>query len=264
MSARHGWKAARDSGGRFLLRMEDIDTGRCRGEYEDAIQEDLRWLGLDWDGEVRRQSEHWDDYRAALTQLSEQGLIYPCFCTRKEIEQEVAGAGHAPHGALGVLYPGTCRHLSESARAARLASAPSYALRLNTGAALQHTGPLRWWDQHRGWIDARPAETSGDVVLARKETPTSYHLSVTVDDHLQGVTLVTRGEDLLEATHIHRLLQALLGYAPPRYAHHPLLCDPSGRRFAKRDKDLTLRAMRESGLSPQDVWSRIEPSVSPP
>jgi glutamyl-Q tRNA(Asp) synthetase len=258
-SALEGWRAAREAGGRFLLRIEDIDHTRCRAEYADAIIEDLRWLGLDWDGPIRIQSEHLDDYRAALGRLEAEGLLYPCFCTRREIQAEIARAGGAPHlgpgGELGMPYPGTCRHLSAAERSERLRGAADYALRLDVGAALARTGPLDFVEEGRGGprsVEADPAAL-GDVVLARKEMPTSYHLAVTVDDALQGVTLVTRGADLFAATPIHRLLQALLGLPIPRYRHHPLLTDAMGRRLAKRDRALTIRAMREAGMKAEQI-----------
>jgi glutamyl-Q tRNA(Asp) synthetase len=257
-SALEGWRAAREAGGRFLLRIEDIDQTRCRPEYETAILEDLRWLGLDWDGPVRRQSEHFEDYRAALARLDAAGLLYPCFCTRREIQAEIARAGGAPQGELGAPYPGTCRRLSAAEREARRRAAPDYALRLDVAAALAHTGPLEWYEGEER-IRADPAAL-GDVVLARKEVPTSYHLAVTVDDALQGVTLVTRGVDLLAATHIHRLLQALLDLATPGYRHHPLLLDASGRRLAKRDRAVTIRAMREDGMTPEEVIAAAQSS----
>jgi len=255
-SALEGWRAAREAGGRFLLRIEDIDHTRCRPEYADAIIEDLTWLGLDWDGPIRRQSEHFDDYRAALSRLEAAGLLYPCFCTRRDIQAEIARAGGAPQGEIGAPYPGTCRHLSAAERAARRREAADYALRLDVGAALACTGPL-YWLEGEARIEANPAAL-GDVVLARKEIPTSYHLAVTVDDALQGVSLVTRGVDLFAATQIHRLLQALLGLPTPRYRHHPLLTDDAGRRLAKRDRALTIRAMREAGRSLQEILAAAQ------
>jgi glutamyl-Q tRNA(Asp) synthetase len=257
-SAWEGWHAAREAGGRFLLRIEDIDRTRCRPEFDAAIREDLAWLGLDWDGEVRRQSEHFDDYRAALARLGDAGLLYPCFCTRRDIQAEIAGAGGAPQGEAGPVYPGTCRHLGAAERAARIAAGANYALRLYVAQSIGRTGPLDWSE------DGRPitatSEVLGDVVLARKDVPVSYHLAVTVDDALQGVTLVTRGVDLLTATHVHRLLQALLGLPTPSYRHHELLTDPAGRRLAKRDKAQTVRAMREAGLTPADILGRAQSS----
>ncbi len=251
-SALIGWRAARAACGRFLLRIEDIDRARCREEFVTAITADLAWLGLDWDGAVRRQSEHLEDYRAALERLTEAGLVYPCFCTRAAIKAEIARAVAAPQDEGQPLYPGICRHLSAAERVLRQASGEGFALRLDVAKAVARTGPLGWEEEGRGRILAQP-EILGDVVLARKDTPTSYHLAVTVDDALQGVTLVTRGEDLFAATHIHRLLQALLDLPVPRYRHHRLLTDASGKRFAKRDQALTLRALREAGRTPEEV-----------
>lgn len=251
-SAAVGFLAARRVGGRFLLRIEDIDAGRCRPDFTTAILTDLAWLGLSWEEPVRRQSEHGDDYRAALGRLEALGLLYPCFCTRKDIAAEIDGAGAAPHGPDGRAYPGTCRRLSPAERAARMAAGQPYALRLDMTAALRCSGPLWWHDATAGRVAADPAPF-GDVVLARKDTPTSYHLAVTVDDALQGVTLVTRGADLFAATHVHRLLQALLDLPVPAYAHHRLLTDAAGKRFAKRDHSLTLAALRAAGHSPAEV-----------
>jgi glutamyl-Q tRNA(Asp) synthetase len=250
-SAWEGWRAAREAGGRFLLRIEDIDRTRCRPEYGTAILDDLAWLGLAWDGEVRRQSEHFDDYRAALAELDGDGMLYPCFCTRREIQAEIARAGGAPQGEAGPAYPGTCKRLSPSERGAKIAAGADYALRLDVGKAIARTGPLKWSEDERA-VPATP-EVLGDVVLARKDAPVSYHLAVTVDDALQGVTLVTRGIDLFAATHIHCLLQALLGLTAPIYRHHPLLMDAADRRLAKRDKALTIREMREAGMRPDEI-----------
>jgi glutamyl-Q tRNA(Asp) synthetase len=240
---------ARRDGGRFLLRIEDIDATRCRREFVDAILEDLDWLGLAWEEPVRRQSEHMDDYRAAIERLEAMGVLYPCFCTRKDIAAEIARAGGAPHGPDGALYPGICRGLDASTRAARRAAGTAYALRLDVVRALAITGPLTWRDEAAGEIAADPLSL-GDVVLARKETPTSYHLAVTLDDHLQGVTTVTRGTDLFHATHVHRLLQALLGLDVPRWHHHRLLRDASGERLAKRAGAPTLQLLRARGTHP--------------
>lgn len=248
-SALAGWRAARAAGGRFLLRIEDIDRTRCRPAFTDAILEDLAWLGIDWDGPVRIQSEHFAEYRATLDALQARGLLYPCFCTRAEI----AAAASAPQGPEGPVYPGTCRHLSDAARAARIAAGAPYALRLDMAAAHAAVpGRLSFAEQGRGRLACDPMRF-GDVVLARKDTPASYHLCVTHDDALQGVTLVTRGEDLLAATDIHRLLQALMGWPEPAYAHHPLLTDPTGRRLAKRDGARSLRDLRAAGLTPPEV-----------
>jgi len=255
-SALEGWRAAREAGGRFLLRLEDIDHTRCRAEYATAIAEDLTWLGLDWDGPIRRQSEHFADYRAALAQLEAAGLLYPCFCTRRAIQAEIERAGGAPQGEMGAPYPGTCRHLGAAERNDKRRLAPDYALRLDVAAALARTGPLTWSEDGRR-VEAQPA-VLGDVVLARKEMPTSYHLAVTVDDALQGVSLVTRGADLFAATHIHRLLQALLGLPTPQYRHHPLLTDAEGRRLAKRDRALSIRAMRQAGMTPTEILNAAD------
>lgn len=245
-------RAARSAGGRFLLRIEDIDRARCRPEFEAGILEDLAWLGLEWERPARRQSEHMADYESALARLEAKGLLYPCFCTRRDILAEVARAAGAPHGPEGPLYPGTCRRLSPDERARRLAQGLPYALRLDVAAAAREAGPLDWHDAALGEQRAAP-ESHGDVVLARKEMRTSYHLAVTVDDHRQGVSLVTRGEDLIAATAVQRLLQALLGLDVPRYHHHPLLKDAAGRRLAKRDRAMTIAALRASGASPEAV-----------
>jgi glutamyl-Q tRNA(Asp) synthetase len=236
----------------FRLRLEDIDTTRCRPEYAEAILEDLRWLGLDWDGEVRVQSQHFPEYARALGKLQQRGLLYPCFCSRAEI----ARAQSAPHGVEG-RYPGTCRALSAQARAARIASGAPYALRLDMAAARRGAGALRFYEENTGWVEAAP-EPLGDVVLARKDTPSSYHLCVVHDDALQGITHVIRGEDLREATHIHVLLQALLGLSTPIYAHHRLLTDATGKRLAKRDKAATLRDMRAAGTKPEEILRQFE------
>jgi glutamyl-Q tRNA(Asp) synthetase len=264
MSARHRRAGARRGrpAARFLLRIEDIDHTRCRAEYETAILEDLAWLGLAWDGPVRRQSEHFEDYRNALSRLEADGLLYPCFCTRREIQAEITRAGGAPQGEMGAPYPGTCRHLSAAQRAQRRRDMPDYAWRLDVAAALARTGPLDFVEEGQGrprQILADPAPL-GDVMLARKEVPTSYHLAVTVDDALQGVTLVTRGIDLFAATHVHRLLQALLALPTPRYRHHPLLTDSTGRRLSKRDRAATIRAMRAAGMTPDEVLAAAQSS----
>lgn len=252
------FNAAQQSGGRFIVRIEDIDQGRCRAEFEDAIYEDLSWLGLQWEEPVRRQSDHFDEYAGALETLEKRGLLYPCFCTRKEIQTEIAQSGHAPHvGPDGPLYPGTCRNLNTDERKARMANEKSYAMRLDMAKAKRDAGTLQWLDAKNNETVTATPEIFGDVVLARKDTPTSYHLACTLDDHIQNVTLVTRGEDLYPATHVHRLLQALLGLDTPNYHHHRLMTDDSGTRFAKRDQALTIRALREQGLSPNEVREKI-------
>lgn len=256
-SALFAYEAAKRAGGRFLLRIEDIDLGRCRPEFEAAILADLAWLGLDWERPVRRQSEHFDDYAAALERLDELGVLYPCFCTRQEIAAEIARSPSAPHGPEGPLYPGSCRGLARAEARRRRGAGDAFALRLDVARARALVGgDLTWRDDEAGPVEARP-ERLGDVVLARKEVPTSYHLAVTVDDALQGVTLVTRGLDLFHATDVHRLLQALLGYPVPRYRHHRLIADAAGRRFAKRDRAASLAGLREAGLSPAELRRRL-------
>jgi glutamyl-Q tRNA(Asp) synthetase len=259
-SAWQGWQRARADGGRFLLRLEDIDQTRCRDEFAAAIVEDLAWLGLAWDGPVRRQSEHFGDYRRALDRLEAIGVLYPCFCTRREIAAEIGRSGAAPQGEARPPYPGTCRRLRAAERAARRAAGREHARRLDLAGAMALTGPLDWVEEGGGEprrVCADPAPF-GDVVLARKEIPASYHLAATLDDAVQGVTLVTRGADLAPATHVHRVLQALLGLPTPRYRHHPLVTDAAGRRLAKRDRAPTIRAMRSAGSSPADILAMVQ------
>ena len=251
-SALFAWHRAREAGGRFLLRLEDIDPTRCRPHFATAILEDLNWLGLVWDGEVRVQSQHFAEYRATLDELAARGLLYPCFCSRADIRQSAA-APHTPDGTP--RYLGTCRELSADQREARISAGEPYALRLHMDLALASLGEaatLTFEAAGEATIRCHP-EQFGDVVLARKDAPASYHLCVTHDDALQGVTLVTRGEDLKPATHLHRLLQALMGWPAPIYAFHPLLTDASGRRLAKRDHAATLRDLRAQGRSPAEV-----------
>lgn len=257
-SALFAFRLAQSAQGRFILRIEDIDPGRCKPEFEDAIIEDLAWLGLEWEEPVLRQSERLEIYAEALEQLEEMNLLYPCFCTRSDITAEINRSGAAPHltrhGPDGPVYPGICKALSKAERAARRAKGDPHALRLDMDAAMAATGPLTWHDRTRGEQVARP-DLFGDIVLARKDVATSYHLAVTVDDAAQGVTLVTRGNDLFAATHIHRQLQALLALDVPDWHHTVLLTDNKGARLAKRDKAFTLRAMREAGTDPEDLWA---------
>jgi glutamyl-Q tRNA(Asp) synthetase len=257
-SALNAWRRARSAGGRFLLRLEDIDPGRCRPHFAAAIVEDLSWLGLDWDDPPRIQSEHLAEYRNVLSQLAERQLLYPCFCTRADIAREISASAAAPHGPDGLLlYPGTCRHLSKAERAARTAAGEQFALRLDMAAAFRPG--LSYEEEGEGEIMCHP-ERFGDVVLARKDAPASYHLCVTHDDALQDVTLVTRGIDLKPATDLHRLLQVLMGWPTPTYAHHRLLTDTAGRRLAKRDEALTLRSLRAEGHSAQAIIQRLDQS----
>ena len=246
---------ARDAGEHFLLRIEDIDRARCRPEFEAAIFEDLAWLGLDWEKPVLRQTERTFAYREAMRRLTERGLVYPCFCTRKDIADEIARAGAAPHGAEGPLYPGICRDLPDAVRRERIASGIPYALRLDAAKAAAITAPLSF-QEHGEKIAVDPVSL-GDIVLARKEMPAAYHLAVVIDDAFQGVTLVTRGEDLLPATHAQRLLQALLGLPEPAYAHHKLILDAQGRKFSKRDSSATLRELRANGVTPAEIRMRL-------
>ncbi|MBS27830.1 MAG: tRNA glutamyl-Q(34) synthetase GluQRS [Alphaproteobacteria bacterium] len=252
------WRLTQSGGGRFLMRIEDIDQGRCRPEFEDAIFEDMAWLGIEWETPVLRQSERIDVYAEALDRLDQQGLLYPCFCTRADIAKEIEQSSTAPHtqthGPDGPIYPGICKALDEETRAARIAAGEAHALRLDMDKAVTRAGSLTWFDRTRGEQTAQP-EIFGDVVLARKDIATSYHLAVTIDDAAQGVTLVTRGEDLLSASHVHRLLQALLGLDVPEWHHMPLLANEEGIRLAKRDKAFTLRAMREAGTEPEEIWA---------
>lgn len=257
-SALLGFEAAAQAGGRFILRIEDIDQGRCRDEFVQGIYDDLEWLGLEWEAPVRVQSHHMADYQKALDALYSRGLIYPCFCTRAEIKAEIERAPSAPHGPDGPLYPGTCRSLPIRDADERKEAGVPHAWRLNLEKALEslQDAALGWHEDGKGFISAEPKRL-GDVVLARKDTPASYHLAVTHDDALQGVTHIIRGEDLFYATHIHRLLQALMGWPAPTYVHHPLLKDENGVRFAKRHKSETLSSLRASGVTAEDVRKRL-------
>ena len=261
----HAWSAlvahtrAREAGGRFLLRLEDIDPGRSRPEFAAAACEDLAWLGLNWDGPVRAQSAHLDGYRRILDQLAGRGLLYPCFCTRADITAEIAASRAAPHAAPdgSARYPGLCRRIDPGLARARMQAGEPHALRLDMGQACRQVGGgLSRIEEGQPAIPCHP-ELFGDVVLARKNAPASYHLCVTHDDALAGVTLVTRGSDLAASTDLHRLLQALMRWPEPVYAHHPLLHDASGRRLAKRDQALTLRALRHQGITPEEVLWRV-------
>ncbi|HXW25082.1 MAG TPA: tRNA glutamyl-Q(34) synthetase GluQRS [Xanthobacteraceae bacterium] len=256
---------ARAAGGRLLLRIEDIDRTRCRPEYEAAIHEDLAWLGITWERPVRRQSEHFADYRAALDRLTAMGLVYPSFESRAEIARLVAAreqAGPWPRDPDGVpLYPGTAKLLSAAERRQRMAREP-YALRLDMTAAIARTGDLDWSETGRGpdgetgRVPAAPAQW-GDVVLGRKETPTSYHLAVVLDDAVQDVTHVVRGEDLFRSTGVHRLLQALLDLPAPTFHHHRLIRDADGRKLAKSTRATGLRELRAQGRTPADIRNLV-------
>lgn len=258
-SALTAFRAAEAAGGRFILRIEDIDAGRCRPEFETALLEDLAWLGLGWETPVRRQSEHLDDYAAALARLREDGLLYRCFRTRREIAEEI---GRAPHGALEAWRGGP---MPPDEEARREAAGEPYAWRLSLDAAARRLGGidgLTFQEEgggpggEQGLVTARPA-LGGDVVLARKDVGVAYHLAVVVDDAVQGVTHVIRGQDLFEATHVQRLLQALLGLPTPIYRHHRLLTGPDGKRYAKRDRAETLAELRARGVKPEALIAEL-------
>jgi len=260
LSALLNFDMARAAGGRLLLRMEDIDAARCRPRYEEAIREDLAWLGVRWEEPVRRQSAHFDDYRAALARLEASGVLYPSFETRGEIKRLLAQqGGEWPRDPDGTpLYPGHARTLSPAERQARIAAGEPYALRLDIAAAAARVGSLTFMETgagpegETGTISAAP-QVWGDVVLARKELPTSYHLSVVADDAQQGITHVVRGRDLFWATSVHRLLQALLGLQVPAYHHHRLVLDESGCKLSKSTQATSLRALRQAGATPVDI-----------
>ena len=254
-SALTAWGAAHEAGGRFILRIEDIDPTRCKPEFDAAILEGMAWLGLDWETPVRRQSEHLADYAAVIEALQARDLLYRCFRTRKEILDAI---GDAPHGPAEAVRPGP--HAPED-EARLLAEGRPYAWRLSLDRAREALGEAAWTalsfieegegpDGETGLVRARP-ETAGDVVLARKDAGTAYHLAVTHDDALQGITHVIRGQDLFEATHIQRLIQTLMGWPAPVYRHHRLLTGPDGRRYAKRDQSVTLAELRAAGLTPE-------------
>jgi glutamyl-Q tRNA(Asp) synthetase len=253
---------AQRHGGRFLLRFEDIDHTRVREHFYAEIIEDLEWLGLKWTETPWQQRQRLGIYAQALASLQQQEMVYPCFCTRKDLAREIAAAPSAPHGLPDAIYPGTCRRLSASARLERIQRGESFAWRLDSLKAAQHLCPQAFLDIHHG-PQAVQAGLLGDVVIARKELMTSYHLAVVIDDAAQGVTLVSRGEDLLAATHVHCLLQGLLGLTTPLYWHHPLVCDERGKRLAKRDHAESLRHLRETGLSPIKLIAELEPLLQP-
>jgi len=257
-AARVAWERARNSGGRFLLRIEDLDHSRCHTDgYEASILDDLHWFGLDWDGPIVHQSTRREHYEAALATLDNLGLLYPCFCTRGEIRAEIAAMGQAPHAEdAAPVYPGTCRRLPDADRAERLATGTPHAVRFDIAAALHLTGPLHWHDRRAGRQTCRP-EVIGDPILTRKDGSIAYHLAVVVDDAAQGITLVTRGDDLFPSTHLHRLLQAVLHLPVPEWEHHPLILDADGKRLAKRDAPHSLRQLREAGHTPASLIERF-------
>ena len=268
----HGWSAllamamARENGGLFRLRIEDIDGTRSRPEHVDGIIRDLQWLGIEWDGDIVFQSARLDHYEAALDRLRGMGLLYPCFCTRADI----AASTTAPHGPEGPIYPGTCRPLSKGERARRISAGRAHAWRIDMAAAVDRAGPLSW-----DALPFPPASTTqairmaadplaaGDVVLARKDAPASYHLSCTLDDAAMGVSHVLRGEDLRAATDVHRLIQALLGLPSPIYCHHPLLVGADGKRLAKRDGSIALADLRAQGMDPRQLAQDLQAARFP-
>lgn len=243
---------AAGSAGRFLVRIEDLDQGRARPTYETAIEQDLAWLGLAWPRPMMKQSKRGAVYAQALQRLRDADLLYPCFCTRAQIRAEIAAAGQAPQGPEGPLYPGTCRGLSPAEREARMDEGAQPAWRLDVRAASARVGRLSWQDRAAGRQEAQAA-VLGDVVLARKDLGASYHLAVVLDDAEQEISLVTRGEDLFPATHLHRLLQSLLALPVPEWWHHRLILDEAGKRLAKRDDARSLATLREAGWSAQRV-----------
>jgi glutamyl-Q tRNA(Asp) synthetase len=258
LSALINYDAARATGGRFLLRIEDIDPARCRSEYEKAIYEDLNWLGIDWERPVRRQSDHFEEYRAILKELEKKGLIYPAFESRTEIMRFVSARTSAwPRDPDGTpLYSGNASKYSAAERKRKIESGKPYALRLNLNAVFQGLKlPPSWIETGNGEpreINAKP-ERWGDVILARKETSVSYHLAVVIDDAVQGITHILRGLDLYESTSIHRLLQEILSLPVPIYHHHRLILDINGKKLAKRDPSTTLRDLRLKGWTAADV-----------
>lgn len=265
-SALFNAKVAREAGGRLLLRIEDIDPQRSRPEYEQAIYEDLAWLGVEWEAPVRRQSDHLSDYALALDQLAAAGLVYPCFCTRGEIAAAVETLAEVrrswprdPDGSP--FYPGTCKRLSDQDKERRVASGRNAAMRLDMQAALARAQDKIGWREFYEGSEPRDvnAEPSlwGDAVVARKDIPTSYHLAVVVDDALQGVTDVVRGMDLFNATSLHRLLQVLLDLPAPRYHHHRLIEDEAGNKLSKSEGSRALRSLRDEGVSAQEVRRRL-------
>lgn len=261
-SALKNFEMAQRHDGRFLLRLEDIDLERCRPEYETAIYEDLEWLGITWETPVLRQSEHFSDYASAIERLQERGILFPCFCSRLDISRAISGVRDWPRDPDGgALYPGTCRHLPIEERNRRLASGQHAALRIDMGSAMAEVGHLLGWCEFGDSEDGRDirAEPSlwGDTVLARKDIPTSYHISVVVDDARQGITDVVRGKDLFNATSLHRLLQALLDLPVPRYHHHDLLRDASGQKLSKSTRAKSIRALRSEGVTPTDIRRRL-------
>ena len=271
LSALLNFDMARETGGRFLLRIEDIDATRCRPEFEAAIYQDLAWLGIEWEQPVRRQSEHFGAYRAALAKLQERRLTFPSFESRAELARMVGDRDvreRWPRDPDGVpVYPGAARQMKEEERAARIARGEPYAIRLDMAAALEWAGPLSWRETGpdapggEGAVIAHPPDW-GDVILARKDVPASYHLAVVLDDAAQGVTHVVRGADLYRSTDVHRVLQALLDVPAPVYCHHRLVLDEDGRKLSKSTQATGLRELRAQGATPQDIRGLVGPKLA--
>lgn len=251
--------ARSDADGKFLLRFEDIDTPRVREPYYEGIEQDLEWLGLSWDETPLRQTTRTQAYQSALETLKAKHLVYPCFCTRREIQQEWSAMAAAPHGPEGPLYPGTCRSMTAAEAARKIDSGIAHAWRLDAHAAHATAGTLTFDDLRFGVIKVDPG-LLGDVVLARKDIGMAYHLAVVVDDAFQSISHVTRGEDLLPSTHIHRLLQAVLDLPTPAYLHHRLVLDFDGKRLAKRADALSIESLRNKGVSATEVLAMLEPA----
>ena len=251
-SALYSEKIARENNGKFIVRIEDIDKTRCKQQYVDFILDDLNWLGVKWCDEVLIQSTRIEQYQLASKKLLSLGVLYPCFCTRKEIASNSDVANRKLHNENNSLYPGTCRNLSDEEVSEKIRKGMPYSLRLNSAKAKEKVGRV-YWSDHLSGLHEVDYDVMGDVVIVRKDIGTSYHLAVTVDDDFQGVNLVTRGLDLFESTHVHRVLQSLLDLDIPEWSHHELIRDSAGKRYSKSDQSLSLEKLRESGVSAKDI-----------
>ena len=251
-SALYSEKIARENNGKFIVRIEDIDKTRCKQQYVDCILDDLNWLGVKWCDEVLIQSTRIEQYQLASKKLLSLGVLYPCFCTRKEIASNSDVANRKLHNENNSLYPGTCRNLSDEEVSEKIRKGMPYSLRLNSAKAKEKVGKV-YWSDHLSGLHEVDYDVMGDVVIVRKDIGTSYHLAVTVDDDFQGVNLVTRGLDLFESTHVHRVLQSLLDLDIPEWSHHELIRDSAGKRYSKSDQSLSLEKLRESGVSAKDI-----------
>ncbi|MDC0066175.1 MAG: tRNA glutamyl-Q(34) synthetase GluQRS [Verrucomicrobia bacterium] len=251
-SALYSEKIARENNGKFIVRIEDIDKTRCKKQYVDCILDDLNWLGVKWCDEVLIQSTRIEQYQLASKKLLSLGMLYPCFCTRKEIASNSDVANRKLHNENNSLYPGTCRNLSDEEVSEKIRKRIPYSLRLNSAKAKEKVGKV-YWSDHLSGLHEVDYDVMGDVVIVRKDIGTSYHLAVTVDDDFQGVNLVTRGLDLFESTHVHRVLQSLLDLDIPEWSHHELIRDSAGKRYSKSDQSLSLEKLRESGVSAKDI-----------